>query len=144
MDFRNDTTTVASGIASGGSDGCINFNDPTNKGLVECSTKFGLPALYATHCDLVSLADFLVIASEALMARSHESYDASNVFASGTVARTFRSKFRWGRETVDTCPDNVDLVPKVEDGCAGIQDVFHDHIFVKESNGMTWRYFTAL
>ena len=37
MDFRN-----YSGVVTGGSDGCVNFNDPDNAGLAEClsSTNF--------------------------------------------------------------------------------------------------------
>jgi hypothetical protein len=31
MDFRN-----YSGVAPGGSDGCVNFNDPDNAGLAYC------------------------------------------------------------------------------------------------------------
>ena len=142
MDFRNDTLT--GGAVTGGSDGCINFNDPTNNGLSECVQTLGLPALYSTYCDVVSLADFFVIISEAVMARTHHSYNPDVMFASGAVSTNFRNNFRFGRETADTCPEAVDLVPKADDGCGGIKDAFHDHIFVKETTGMTWRYVSAL
>lgn len=34
MDFRRD----AAGVETGGSDGCVNFNDPDNAGLEACLT----------------------------------------------------------------------------------------------------------
>ena len=90
MDFRTNP-------ASGGSDGCINFNDPVNKGLSECIQNFDVPKIYAKHCDIVSLADFIVVASEAVMARSHSSYDPNELFGKGSVAMTFRNQFSYGR-----------------------------------------------
>jgi len=42
MDFREDDN----GVTSGGSDGCVNFADPDNKGLAECLSAFAVPDLY--------------------------------------------------------------------------------------------------
>jgi hypothetical protein len=83
MDFRIDPLR-------GGSDGCVNFNDPTNSGLLQCIQRFDLPAVYANHCDIVSLADFIIIASEALMARTHHTYNPDILWGSGSVAKNFR------------------------------------------------------
>ena len=40
MDFRTDNAN------QGGSDGCINFNDPDNKGIQQCLQNFKIDALY--------------------------------------------------------------------------------------------------
>ena len=42
MDFRYE----ADGTTTGGSDGCVNFEDPDNKGLPECLTEFNMPEVY--------------------------------------------------------------------------------------------------
>jgi len=44
-----------------------------------------------------SLADFLIIISEAAMARSHTSYNSEDTFAEGTLAKSFRDGFRFNR-----------------------------------------------
>jgi len=55
-----------------------------------------LASAYNEHCGVVSLADFIVIAAEATMARTSNSYkiqqeyDANEVYADGTLAKTFR------------------------------------------------------
>lgn len=71
MDFRYLTTTTT----QGGSDGCINFNDGDNGGLLDCINNYGLPSVYANYCSIVSLADFLVIAGEAVMGRTSDTYN---------------------------------------------------------------------
>ena len=58
MDFRHD----AAASETGGSDGCINLNDPDNKGIEKCLTSFGIPAVFDKVKNMVSFADFLVIA----------------------------------------------------------------------------------
>lgn len=95
MDFRRDDA----GVTSGGSDGCVNFADPDNKGLAECLDEFGVPALYERACDRVSLADFTVILAEAIMGRTSTLYNAADLYAEGTLARKFRDSFKAGRET---------------------------------------------
>jgi hypothetical protein len=85
----------------------------------------------------------LVIISEAIFARTHHTFNPDTIFGAPGLARQLRSEFRYGRQTQLTC-EGTDLVPKAEDGCGGIEDVFHDHIFVKESTGMSWRYVAAL
>jgi hypothetical protein len=72
------------GQTIGGSDGCMNFNDPDNDGIVPCLIYNRFLEVYAQVCDKVSLADFLVIAAEAAMIRGHEEYDPDNVFGEGT------------------------------------------------------------
>ena len=77
MDFRTDTTT---GVSTGGSDGCVNFNDPINAGLLECVQANDYASIYAEHCDKISLADFLVVVAEAAMSRQHSTYDHWTLF----------------------------------------------------------------
>lgn len=56
----------------------------------------GITYAYEEHCGVVSLADFIVIAAEATMARTSNSYkiqqeyDPNDEYADGTLARTFR------------------------------------------------------
>jgi len=54
-----------------GADGCIDFHDADNAGLAECiyQGEFGVSMrdAYKQWCTTVSLADFFVIAAEALM-----------------------------------------------------------------------------
>ena len=99
MDFRYQFNTKADGSQGGvksqrgGSDGCVNFQDKDNRGLVECIEETGLQEAYDEHCGVVSLADFIVIAAEATMARTsnsykiQEQYNPLDHYAEGTLAR---------------------------------------------------------
>ena len=116
MDFR---TTDGGVTGTGGSDGCINFNDPVNAGLLQCIQTFDLPSIYANYCDQISLADFFVVISEAILARTHHTFNPDTIFGAPGLARQLRSEFRYGRETQLTC-EAAGLVPKAEDGCSGI------------------------
>ena len=51
------------------------FSDPDNIGLPECIQNTDILGVYQKYCGQVSLADFLVIASEAVMGRTASSYD---------------------------------------------------------------------
>ena len=63
MDF-DPSATAGQG---GGADGCIDFDDPDNKGLQDCTSSSSahatLNAAYVKFCDRVSLADFVVLAA---------------------------------------------------------------------------------
>ena len=61
----------------GGSDGCLDLNNTINEGLVECINNTGIIDVYDKTCGSVSLADFIVIAAEAMMYRLSESYSAN-------------------------------------------------------------------
>lgn len=100
MDFRytfgtkKDGTPNKSAIEQkGGVDGCVNFNDKDNKGLVECLQETEIIDAYDEHCGVVSLADFIVIAAEATMARTSNSYNEQDDYADGTLAKVFRDQF---------------------------------------------------
>ena len=81
MDFRTNTD----GSIEGGSDGCIHFADGDNAGLADCLIASTLPEIYkaSTYCNKVSVADFLVVAAEAVMGRTAADYDASITLGSG-------------------------------------------------------------
>lgn len=100
MDFRYALNTKKDGSQgksavnqSGGVDGCVDFQDKDNKGLVECIQETNVISAYGEHCDAVSLADFIVIAAEATMARTSKSHNPTDTYADGTLAKTFRDQF---------------------------------------------------
>ena len=138
MDFREDDT----GVTSGGSDGCVNFVDPDNKGLAECLSAFAVPDLYAQVCGKVSLADFMIILAEAIMGRTSTLYNAEDYYGVGTLARKFRDNFKAGRATSESCNDKTGLMPNPEEGCAGLSNVFVDHIY--RDTGMPWTMTAAI
>ena len=138
MDFR----IHPDGSTTGGSDACLNFDDPDNKGLVECLTQFELPSAYKPVCNRVSLADFIVIAGEAVMGRTATDYNEDDYFADGTLAKTLREGFKSGRVTNENCDEPVGLMPNPELGCEGLKEIFHDHIY--KSTGMPWTMTAAI
>ena len=83
--------------STGGADACINFNEPLNKGLSKCIAEFDLKRTYGRFCTSVSLADYLVIAAEAVMGRMATDYNADDHFAAGTTLANFMDNFKYGR-----------------------------------------------
>lgn len=143
MDFRRD----AAGVETGGSDGCVNFNDPDNAGLEACLTATNIQSVYENHCDVASLADFIVIASEAAMARTATGFDSNNQFAAGSLESKFRNRFKAGRTTAESC-DVTGLLPAAEAGCTDLESVFINHIYSdargrRRTNGK-WRLTAAI
>jgi len=113
MDYRTDT-------GLGGSDGCINFEDEDNTGIPSCVENFGLVDSYAEHCETVSLADWMVIAGEAVMGRTATDYDESgDYYADGQLAADFKDRFKAGRTTDAECAWNVGFMPNPANGCQG-------------------------
>lgn len=131
MDFRYELGTNKQGKQTksavdqrGGVDGCVNFQDKDNKGLVECVQATNVIEAYDEHCGVVSLADFIVIAAEATMARASKSHNADETYADGTLARVFRDQFKFGRATAESCDWNEGLMPDPERGCDDINSIF--------------------
>lgn len=87
MDFRLSADGKKS---TGGSDGCVNFNDPDNKGLAECLQRFEVNKIYENYCEILSLADFIVIVAENVMARLETHYNPEDPFDEETMAYKFR------------------------------------------------------
>jgi hypothetical protein len=136
MDYRKGEKDI------GGSDGCIDFSTGDNAGLESCLKSAKIPEAYAKHCNTVSLADFTVIAAEAVMGRTSPTYNATDPFAEDTLLETFRDNFLAGRETANTCPWSVDRMPNAEDGEAAMKEVFVDHVFNASKDG--WRMASAI
>jgi len=137
MDLRN-------GV--GGSDGCLRFDDPDNKGLINClrgdfdmngdtdPDMFNktLHDVYKNFCDVVSLADFIVIAGEAVMGFTATSTTVN-------LKQLFKDEFMYGRTTRQTC-ENAVALPNPFDGCAANEVTFLAH----NAFSFTWRETAAL
>lgn len=65
---------------SGGSDGCVNFEDGDNAGLASCLAWTGLNKIYENWCDKLSLADFMVLSAEAVVGAIAVDYDEKDPF----------------------------------------------------------------
>jgi hypothetical protein len=89
------------------------------------------------------LADFLVIAAEAVMGRTAEKYNANDYYEQGSVAQAFLEDFKFGRTAVNTCPNNSGLMPDAENGCDGLSAIFIDHIYNGQS-GREWEFTAAI
>ena len=139
MDFRYGSN----GSTSDGSDGCINFADEDNTGLASCLTNSGLPSIFQNHCTTVSLADFLIIAAEAVMGRTAEKYNPNDPYRKGTAAYAFMENFKSGRTAVHTCPSNTGLMPNPELGCDGLSSIFINHIYNAQGN-RAWELTAAI
>lgn len=125
MDFRiHDTATWHAGLGgtTGGSDGCILFDDADNAGLAAClaTDNVSLNDAYARTCERVSFADFTVIAAEAVMAITATSPTAA--------ATKFKQNFMWGRTTASSCND-VGLMPNPEKGCNDLHEIFVEQVY---------------
>jgi len=135
MDYRT-------GAGRGGSDACIDFTEDDNAGLQPCLEEFKIADVFAKHCGSVSLADFIVIAAEAVMARTSTSYDPANPFAEGSLAKSFRDNFKYGRETATTCEWNKGYMPAATEGCGNHENIFVKHIFAGRTDG--WKLTAAI
>jgi len=127
------------GWGQGGSDGCIAMDDPENIGLAEClyQGEYGISVAdaYEKFCLRVSLADFLVVAGEAVMTFTRE-----NVLKKDPSRSTvdFRSGFRYGRTTSKQCAWAYGRIPDAENSCTDVAETF-----VKRM-GLSWNLSAAL
>lgn len=145
MDYRPDEKKWK----IGGPDGCMDYDDPDNKGLPECLHRFGIPEVYEKWKWKVSLADFMVIIAEAAIGRSatdnyHIDYDRDNYFREGTFAKTMRDSFKYGRNTKRRCWWAKGRMPNPEHGCdgrgedkPGLSQIFNDNIWKGHKDGWT-------
>jgi hypothetical protein len=138
MDFRWWSSTSA----SGGSDGCIDFSENDNAGLSDCLKATGIAHVYSIFCNRVELADFLVIAAEAVMAVTSDHW--SGFSKKDSLEQRFMTRFTFGRKTAFTCPDNAGLMPDPEEGCYDLKRVFVDHIFLHRDPSESWKATTAI
>jgi len=124
---------------TGGSDGCLDFNDPDNKGLMPCLVGEGehgagatLQAAYADFCEEVSLADFVVLSAEALILRSRPDWTRPG----GRQDLDLELGFRFGRPTSGVCWPGT--LPNPEDSCQAVEANFVNAL------GLDWTEATAL
>jgi len=121
----------------GGSDGCVNFEDPDNAGLKPCLVNGengqNLNMAYAAHAASVSLADFLAIAGEAVMAQERR----TKIMNGQDLGDLFMKQFQWGRKTNHNCANNIHL-PIPSESCLANKKTFIDQL------GLTWRETAAL
>jgi catalase (peroxidase I) len=124
---------------SGGADGCTNMEAADNAGLSACLVDgehgHSLRDVYHGFSTQVSLADFIVIAAEAVMAtsRGFVSTDAGE-----SLRASFKNAFRYGRTTATSCVDAEKLLPDPERGCAAVEDTFVKNM------GLSWGESAAL
>lgn len=124
----------------GGSDGCVDFEDPDNLGLEPCLTSgqfqhtgafnnVSLLSVYQQFCSDISLADFFVLAAEAVMmqTRTNAGFTAS-----------FKSSFKYGRTTSLECSFASGRLPNPEEGCNATERVFLRNL------DLTWQHAAAL
>jgi hypothetical protein len=130
MDFHQGT---------GGADACTDMSDPDNAGLAAClhtgEHGVSLISAYQEHCTEVSLADFLVIAAEAVMTATRDNVLSADPSASPV---NFRSQFRYGRTTATSCDFASGRLPNPENGCGDVEKVFVNSL------GLDWAGATAL
>ncbi len=132
----------------GGSDGCIDFDDADNNGLEDCTTSDNdgngnLNGVYEVYCDRISLADFVVIAAEAVM--GHTSSDSN-------LGDQFKAVFRYGRTTSTSCSWAIGRLPDPEKGCQDssssndLESVFVQNIFGNSglSTSDAWKLTAAI
>jgi len=122
----------------GGSDGCTDMSNPDNKGLKEClatgetykGVTVSIAGAYRPFCDKISLADFLVIAAEAVMTISRRKDQRRDV--------NFKAHFRFGRKTAtgNCLPDGI--LPDAEGSCSEVERVYVNNM------GLTRKEATAM
>jgi len=130
MDFAN---------GQGGADACTDMTDPDNAGLPGCLATgdqgISLLEVYQQFCTSVSLADFLVIAAEAVIMSTRARHEAANP---GAPTLDLRSSFRFGRTTALSCDFAAGRLPNPENGCDAVQQTFLDGM------GLDWTEAAAL
>eukprot|EP00440_Ansanella_granifera_P040180 gb/GFBE01043581.1/.p1 GENE.gb/GFBE01043581.1/~~gb/GFBE01043581.1/.p1 ORF type:complete len:502 (+),score=103.83 gb/GFBE01043581.1/:1-1506(+) len=90
---------------------------------------------YQQFCSSISLADFLVIAAEAVMTSTRERERAARP---GASAVDFRSQFRFGRTTAQSCDFAQGRLPNPENGCSAVEQTFLQRM------GLDWNEAAAL
>jgi len=127
---------------TGGADGCTSMENADNAGLAEClylstagsdGISVSLQDAYESFCSEVSLADFLVIAAEAIM--SLRSVGESQQL----LSTQFKANFWYGRTTgFEGCQFADHALPNPADSCVAVERVFVDAL------GLDWEMAAAL
>lgn len=125
----------------GGNDACTDMDEPDNAGLMAClregqeeygDSDLSMYRIYQDFCTEVSLADFIVIAAQAVMAH----LSGPNGMA---MRRGFKNGFKFGRITRDAdCVMPHHILPNPDNSCNDVERVFVNNM------GLSWRSATAL
>lgn len=59
----------------------------------------------------------MVLAAEASIGSIAVGYNPDDPFADGSLLGNLRDQFKFGRETLEECPENEHLMPDPENGC---------------------------
>jgi len=109
----------------GGADACVDLQHPINRGLAQClrGDGSGRPTVlnaYREFCGSISLADFVVIATEAVMSVLRQNFHQAYPSLWGSLEpfnpMDFRSSFRFGRTTAAECAWSESRMPNPENG----------------------------
>lgn len=123
----------------GGSDACIDMDDIDNLGLAEClhEGEFGISMAdaFVDFCTTISLADFVVVAAEAVMNISRQHVLNEDPSRAGV---DFRSSFKYGRTTALSCSWAHGRLPNPEDSCSAVNTTFVQRM------GLSWGQSAAL
>eukprot|EP00913_Durusdinium_trenchii_P028556 g26783.t1 len=132
----------------GGSDGCLDLSEARlQRGVGEgAATGTAHPrpwpvvgpsdgVRYVDFCEKVSLADFVVMAANAVIKSTRE-----EVLKKYPTRKPFdlKSVFRYGRTTLKRCSWAVGRLPNPENSCADVKKVFVNHM------GLSWKEAAAL
>lgn len=118
----------------------MDFNDQDNKGLFPClagegefDQGFTVQRVYEIFCLEVSLADFVVVAAEALMMRTRPDWN-STLGRSPTL--DFGADFKFGRTAAANCTPGA--LPDAQDSCTAVEETFVNAM------GLSWEQSAAL
>ena len=120
---------------TGGSDGCVNFEDPNNADIPDCLVWTDLAGIYNKWCDRISMADFIVVAAEAVAGSLSPDYNANHKFNTDTLLTRFKQQFEFGRKSMDECPQEAHMTVNVANGCDDLQKIYVDNIFKSKGWG---------
>lgn len=73
----------------------------------------------------------MVLAAEVATGSLAVDYNPDDYYQEGTLLARFRDQFRYGRRTVEECPENLGLMPNPENTCYDLQKIFIEHIYNK-------------
>lgn len=88
-----------------------------------------------------------MLASEAIMGRTHRDYDVYDKWKKGSILQIMRDNFFFGRVTKLDCTEAAGTLPNPVAGCKGahsVEEVFVQNIFGKYDLKAAWKLSGAL
>ena len=71
----------------------------------------------------------MVLAAEVATGSLSVDYNPDEIFQEGTMLARFRDQYKYGRKTLEECPDNLGLMPNPENSCNDLQKIFINHVY---------------